>query len=90
MVQIIFATLSLIKDIHISVAFLEVRIMELDKDNWRKLRGLLQYLCGTTYMYLILSYDILNVIKWRVDSLYAVHGDMRGHNGAIMYLGCGS
>ena len=41
-------------------------------------------------MPLILRADSLNLIKWWVDALYAVHGDMRGHNGATVSLGCGS
>ena len=79
-----------IKEIHTSIAFLAVRVMEPDEDNWRKLRRLLQYLRGTIYMPFILRDDSLNVIKWWVDSLYVVHGDMRNHNGAIVSLGCWS
>ena len=41
-------------------------------------------------MPLILRSYRINVIKWWVDALYAVHGDIRGHNGATMSLGCGS
>ena len=42
------------------------------------------------YMLLIFRADSLNVIKWWVDVLYAVHGDMRGHNGTSMSILCGS
>ena len=40
-------------------------------------------------MLLILRSDSINVIKWWVDALYAVHGDMRGHNVTIVSLDAG-
>ena len=90
MAQLLFTTLRVIKDIHASVSLLVVRVMEPDKDEWRKFRWLLQYLRRTMYMPLIFRADSLNVIKWWVDDLYAVQVDIRGYNGTIMSLGCGS
>ena len=37
----------------------------------------------------ILRADSLNMIKWWVDDLYAVHEDTRGHNGASISIVCG-
>ena len=90
MAQILFKTLRVRKYIHPYIDFLAVRVMEPDEDDWHKLRRLLKYLRGTICMPLILRADSLNVIKWWVDALYALHGDMRGHNGAITSLGCRS
>ena len=67
-----------------------VSVMEPDKDDWRKFLWLLQYLHGTIHMPIILRADNLNLIQWWVDDFYVVYGDIRGHNGATMSLGCGS
>ena len=37
----------------------------------------------------ILRADSLSVIKWWVDDVYEVHGEMKGHNGASMSIVCG-
>ena len=90
MSKLLFKTLKVIKDIHISADLLVVKVMEPDKYDCHKFRWLLQYLRGTMYMPLILRDDSINVIKWWVDDFYEMHGYMRGHNGATMSLGCRS
>jgi hypothetical protein len=37
-----------------------------------------------------MSADDSQTIKWDIDLLFAVHKDMRSHNGAIMTLGIGA
>ena len=90
MAQLLFGTLRERKDVHTSVALLTTRMNKMDEDDWRKLQRILQYICRTIYIQLILRPDSLNVVKWWVDSLYSVYGYIRGHTGANMYLGCGS
>ena len=61
------------KYIHIAVYLLTKGVHEPENDDWRELQQLLQYLCDTIYIPLILRAESLNVIKWWVDILYEVH-----------------
>ena len=60
-----------------------------DKDDWKKLKRLLEYLHGTLAMPLTLSIDSMSVIKTWVDASYALHGDMRSHTGRTIMMGKG-
>lgn len=70
-------------------AFLTTRVKNPDKDDWGKLKRVLQYLKGTIHMPLILSADSMTMPRWWVDAAYAVHHDCKGHTGAGMSLGRG-
>lgn len=59
-------------------------------DDWEKLLHLLKYCNGTRKDKLILSADDLHVIKWFVDSSFAVHADFKSHTGGTMSYGTGS
>ena len=50
----------------------------------------MKYLRETIDMPLTLEGGNMRVIKWLVDASYAVHPDMRSHNGSTMSLGKGS
>jgi hypothetical protein len=41
---------------------------------------------GTRKEYLTLSADDLRVVKWYVDTSFAVHPDFKSHTGAVMTL----
>jgi hypothetical protein len=49
----------------------------------------MKYCNGTRQDKLILSSDNLHVIKWYVDSAFAVHPDFKSHTGAVMSYGGG-
>ena len=66
-------------DIQTPTSFLTKQVREPDKDDWGKLKRVLQYLKGTMYLKLALTVDSLNTIKWWVDALYGVHADLKGH-----------
>ena len=57
---------------------------------WGKLKRVLEYLKGTTYLKLTLSVDNLGFIRWWVDASYNAHEDCRGQTGAMMSLGLGA
>lgn len=38
----------------------------------------------------MLRADNLNIIKWHIDSSFAVHPNMKSHTGAVMTLGAGA
>ena len=75
--------------IQTAVSFLCTRVTEPDKDDYKKLWKMLQYLRATRRLYLTLKADDLRVIKWWVDASYAVHPDMMNHTGGTMTLGRG-
>ena len=53
----------------------------------KKLIQLLKYINGTKREKLTLSADNLHVMKWYVDSSFAVHPDFKSHTGATMMMG---
>ena len=77
-------------DIQPPTAFLCTRVKGADVDDYKKLRRVMQYLRRTALMPLTLEADDVSIIKWWVDSSFAVHPDMKGHTGGMMTLGKGA
>ena len=76
-------------DIQRVTAFLTTCVKAPDKDDWGKVKRLLQYLKCTVHMPLILSAESLALACVWVDTAYAVHTNCRSHTGAGMSLGHG-
>ncbi len=76
-------------DISLSIAFLTTRVKGPDIDVWCKLCHLVEYLCSTRELPLILAANGMGVLSWYVDASFAVHPDMRGHTGGTMTMGTG-
>jgi len=72
------------QDIQTTVAFLCTRVKEPDTDDYKKLTKVMQYIRNTKNMTLTIEPD--DKAKWWVDSLYAVHPDMKSHTGINMTL----
>jgi hypothetical protein len=64
--------------------------MQPNESDWQKLIRLMKYLNGTRDDKLILSADKLNVVKWYVDTSFAVHPDFKSHTGGVLTLGHGA
>ena len=77
-------------DIHLAMAFLSIRVTEPDTDDWKKLLRMMSYLKANEELVLTLEADDLRLMRWYIDSSFAVHNDMRGHTGAGLTLGRGS
>jgi hypothetical protein len=60
------------------------------KADWEKLMRAMKYLNGTKEENFTLSADDLRVIKWYMDTSFAVHPDFKSHTGAMMTLGKGA
>jgi hypothetical protein len=77
-------------DLHPTTAVLCTRVKKPNQDDWNKLIRMMKYCNGTREDKLILSADDLHVIKWYVDSSFAVHPDFKSHTGAVMSYGKGT
>ena len=77
-------------DIQVPISFLSSRVTKADRDDWKKLKRLLEYLQGTIDMPLTLSIDNMSLLKTWVDAAYALHHDMRSHTGGVIMMGKGA
>lgn len=77
-------------DIQLPVAFLCTRVQGSDIHDWKKLGRVIRYLRGSKELPLTLEADEQHIIKWWVDSAFAVAQDMRSQSGGTMTLGKGS
>jgi hypothetical protein len=76
-------------DILLAIAFLTTRVKGPNIDDWCELRHLIDYLQATCELPMIIGANGTGVLGWYVDAPYAVHPDMRGHNGGAMTMGRG-
>ena len=77
-------------DISLTIAFLYTRVRKSTKEDWEKLRRMLEYLNGTMDLHRILGSDGMNSLITYVDAAYAAHMDMRSHTGCLTSLGKGT
>ncbi len=87
--QLLFLSARARRDIQPATAFLTTRVKSPDEDNWGKVKQTLGYLKGTLHMPLVLSADLLTLLRWWVDAAYVVHQDCKGFTGAGMSFGQG-
>jgi hypothetical protein len=85
----LYATKRARPDTCTAIAFLTTCVRNPDKDDWKKLVHLMQYLRGTRTLPLTLRADGSGILKWYVDASFAVHPNMRGHSGGGLSLGQG-
>ncbi len=76
-------------DTCLSVAFLSTRVGAPDRDDWEKLRHLVEYLRKDNTRPLVLGADNDRLLMWYVDASFAVHPNMCGHTGGGLTLGRG-
>ena len=76
-------------DTCLSVAFLTTRVRAPDRDDWEKLRHLMEYLRKDNVRPLVLGADNDGLLMWYVDASFAVHPNMRGHTGGGLTMGRG-
>ncbi len=89
MAQLLFVCVRAWQDIQPVTAFLTMWVRSLDGENWDKVKRVLGYLKSTLHMPLILSADMLMLLWWWGEAVYAMHDDCPGHTGAGMSLGQG-
>ena len=77
-------------DIQTAIAVLSTRVCDPSEEDLEKLRRVCRYLNGTKDLFLCLSIDDLNILKWYVDAAYAVHPDFKSHSGGVLLWGQGT
>ena len=77
-------------DLQLTVAFLTTRVECPDKDDWKKLVHMLEYINSTIDLILTLGVDSSSKIYWWEDLAYVVHTTCRSHTGYMMSIGKGS
>ena len=77
-------------DILLPITFLCSRTKEPTRQDWDKFVRVLKFLKQTPEDVLTLSADGSGIVKWFVDSSFAVHGDYRSHTGSNLTLGQGA
>jgi hypothetical protein len=76
-------------DILLPVGFLGTRVSKSTREDWDKLRRLLEYIQGTIDEEYTLGADNLTTVRTWIDASFAVHPDMKSHTGGIMSYGRG-
>ena len=76
-------------DIMTAIAFLCTRVREPTEEDWLKLLRMMRYLNGTKRLFLTLSADSSNVVKWYGDASFAIHDRMKSHTGGTLTMGKG-
>ncbi len=71
------------------IAFLTTRVRAPDRDDWEKLRHLVEYLRRDHARALVLGAKNNGLLMWYVDASFAVHPNMRGHTGGGLTMGRG-
>lgn len=79
-------------DVLTATCFLATRVKEPTREDWVKLRKVCAYLRGSQELGIRLGTENSGVsgLSAFIDSSYAVHGDCRGHTGAMISLGAGA
>lgn len=77
-------------DVALAVSVLSSCVREPTKDDWRKLRRLVDYMQATQALHLVLKVDEgIPVVKWFVDASFVVHDNFRSHTGRFLTLSNG-
>jgi Reverse transcriptase (RNA-dependent DNA polymerase) len=77
-------------DIQPTIAVLCTRTKAPNESDWKKLIRLMKFLYCTQDDKHTMCADNLQIIKWSVDSSFAVHPDFKSHTGTTMSLGQGA
>jgi hypothetical protein len=77
-------------DIQPAIAGSCTGVKEPHESDWSKLARLMKFLNATRKRVLALSADNLHVIKWHVDTAFAVHPNFKSHAGGAITVGKGA
>ena len=87
--QILFVSHRGRPDFRTAMSFLTKRVQTPDEDDYKKLARLVKYMRKTKWLRLTIEATYLDQNHWFIDGAFAVHPDMKSHNGAYMTFGKG-
>ena len=76
-------------DICLAIAFLTTRVRAPDKDDWEKLRHLMEYLRKDHAWPPVFGAENNELLLWYINALFAVHLNMCSHTGRGLTMGRG-
>jgi hypothetical protein len=76
-------------DIMPGIAYLSTKVRNPSRNNGDKLTNLLRFLKNTKNDTLWLSMEDNCIVKWYLETSFAVHKDMKSHTGSVLTLGEG-
>ena len=88
--RLLFASKRARPDLQTAVAFLCTRVAKPDKDDYKKLKRVIQYIRDTIFLPLVLGWDESGILTWSIDAAFAVHMDMKSHTGYSLTMGTGA
>jgi len=71
-------------DIQPEIAFLSIRVQEMNENDLSKLMRIRNYLKDTADEVLNLEADNTQTTRWYEDAAFAVHKDTKSHTGSVM------
>ena len=71
------------------ISFLTIRVKKPCKEDWRRLKKIMNFLKNTNADMLTLKVGDEQIIHWYVDALFGVHEDLKSNIVACMTLGQG-
>jgi hypothetical protein len=74
--RLLFASKQARPDLQTDVAYLCTRVACPDKDDYGKLKKLIEYLRESTYLPLVFGWDESGTLTWSIDASFAVHMDI--------------
>ena len=87
--KILYDTKQTRPDIEPEVAYFTTQVENINVDGWKKMRHYITFLKQNKQDKQIIGcFDLKEIFTW-VDSLFAVHPNMRIHTGGAMYMGYG-
>ena len=89
MAQLLYLSKRARPDIQIAVPFLCTRVREPNTDDYKNLVRVTKYIQGTIGLPMMLSIDKSVNIKWYVDTVFAVHKDIRSHTVGFVTMATG-
>lgn len=72
-----------------AIVFLCTRVNKPTMQDWKKLKRVLMYICGTIDMLHIILLEDASNMEIYIDAMHAVHNDMKGQTGGCVRMGNG-
>ena len=76
-------------NLQVTIDFLCTRVTMPNKEDWKKLKRLLQYIYGTLKIKRVISLDLYKQMNIFIDASHTCHENIRGQTGGCISMGKG-